>query len=36
VWKATKHSSMNSKGASLANRYVRGLAIHEKSLVKRL
>jgi hypothetical protein len=34
VWKAAKHSSMNSKVASLANRYVRGLVIREKSLMK--
>jgi hypothetical protein len=29
VWKVAKHSSMNSKGASLANKFVRGLVIYE-------
>jgi hypothetical protein len=36
VWKEVKHSFVNSKGASLANRFVRGLAICEKSLINRL
>ena len=36
VWKAFKHSSVNSKGTSLASRFVNGLEICEKSLMKRL
>jgi hypothetical protein len=36
VWKVVKHSSMNSKGAFSANRFVRGLAICEKSLINLL
>jgi hypothetical protein len=36
VWKEFKHSSVNSKGASLANRFMRGLEIYEKSLIKHL
>ena len=34
LWKASRHSLVNSKGASLANRFVRGLEICEKSLIK--
>ena len=29
-----KHTSSNSRGASLAKRFVRGLAISEKSFIK--
>jgi hypothetical protein len=36
VWKAFKHSSVDSKGASLASRFVRGLDIYEKSLMNLL
>ena len=36
VLKAFKHSSVNSKGASLVNRLVRGLAVCEKSLINLL
>ena len=36
VWKAFKHSSMDSKGTSLASRFANGLEIYEKSLMKRL
>ena len=36
VGKVVKHSSVNSKGASLASRFVRGLAICEKSLINHL
>ena len=34
VWKAFKHSSVNLKGTSLASRFVNGLEICEKSLMK--
>jgi hypothetical protein len=34
IWKAFKLSLVNSKGASLAKRFMRGLAIYEKSLMK--
>jgi hypothetical protein len=34
VRKAFKHSLVNSKGAFLANRFVRGLEMCEKSLIK--
>jgi hypothetical protein len=36
VWKAFKHSSVNSKGASLASKFIRGLEIYEKSLINLL
>jgi hypothetical protein len=31
-----KHASSNSKGTSLANRFVNGLAIYEKSFMNQL
>jgi hypothetical protein len=36
VCKASRNSSVNSKGAYLANRFVKGLEICEKSLTKHL
>jgi len=33
ISKACKYASSNSKGTSLANKRVRGLAINEKSLI---
>ena len=36
VLKAFKHSSVNSKGAFLANRLVKGLVVCEKSLMNLL
>ena len=35
ILKDFKHASLNSKGTSLAKRFVNGLAICEKSFIKR-
>jgi hypothetical protein len=35
ILKEFKHASSNSKGTSLANRFVSGLAIYEKSFMNR-